>query len=67
MTLWTIAFDATISVSVEADAEGEAIGMAEEIVGSITEEDLRLGDGVDCSISKIFLIRNQSTGEEILK
>lgn len=67
MALWTIAFDATISVSVEAETEDDAIRGAEGIVGNISDDDLRLRDGVDCSIGDIYLIRNEETKEEILK
>jgi len=67
VTLWTVAFDATISVSVEAETEGDAIRGAEGLVGNVDEEDLHLRDGIDCSIGDIFLIRNEETGEEILK
>lgn len=67
MSLWAIGFDASISVRVEADREDEALRGAEGIVGDVSPDDLRLEDGVDCSLGHIFLIRNEKTGEEILK
>jgi hypothetical protein len=67
VALWTIAFDATISVGVQAESEEEAIRGAQEIVGHMEDQGLHLKEGVDCFIGDIFLIRNEETGEEILK
>ncbi len=67
MTLWTIAFDATVTVSVEAETENDATGAAESMVEEAHYEVAPHKESVDLSIERIFLIRNEKTGEEIMK
>lgn len=62
MALWTIAFDATVTVSVEADTEDDAVSGAEGIV----ERGEGAEGAADYSIGKIFMIRNEETGDEII-
>jgi len=69
---WTIAFDATLNVvGINAETEGEAIKFAEEAIEGIEEavnEYLnREQTQFDFSITGIYLIKNEDTGEEILK
>ena len=67
MGLWIVAFDATVSIGIEADAEDVAVNSAEEMVENIREKGLILGESIDLSIGEIFLIKNEETGVEILK
>ena len=67
MALWTVCFDATISVSVEANTETCAVKAAEAAASEIENRGLCLGEGIDCSIGKVLVIRNEQTGVEILK
>ncbi|MBI2842146.1 MAG: hypothetical protein HYX78_01970 [Armatimonadetes bacterium] len=67
MTRWTVCFDVTVSVSVVADAEGEAEQAAETAVTEVWDEDLRMREGVDWTLGQVFAIRNEQTGADIWK
>ena len=72
MATWTVAFDSTFSVfDIEADTQEEAERKAEEAIKGIDEvinEYInRGGESYGLWINKIYLVRNEDTGEEILK
>jgi len=67
MTLWTVYFDATVSITLEADSQEEAIRGAEGIIANLEDGEGRLREEVDYSIGEVFLIRNEDTGEETIK
>ena len=65
MTPWTVCFDATVLVGVQADGEGEAVQAAEGMIGDGEDADCPLRNGVVCTIGQVFLVRNEDTGEEV--
>ena len=69
MARWTVFFDSTISVSnIEAETWEEAEEKAEETVEEMDEVTGKgEGEGRSLQINKIYLVRNEDTGEEILK
>jgi hypothetical protein len=72
MATWTVAFDSTFSVfDIEAGSQEEAERKAEEAIKGIDEvinEYInRGGESYGLGIDKIYLVRNEDTGEEILK
>ncbi|MHB1459537.1 MAG: hypothetical protein ACYC0V_21710 [Armatimonadota bacterium] len=67
MPRWTVGFDATITVSVEANDGAMAVKVAERTLNSLGIDDLRLSEVTQCSIGKIFVITNEESGVEIRK
>jgi hypothetical protein len=67
MTLWTIAFDATLAVRVEAESEEQALRVAERLAWEFEREAEGTSCPADFSLGRVFLIRNQETGEEVCK
>ncbi|MBI2844010.1 MAG: hypothetical protein HYX78_11480 [Armatimonadetes bacterium] len=67
MPEWTVCFDVTVSVSVEASTENEAEEKAETLIAEAWDEDLHMREGVDWTLGKVFAIRDEETCIEILK
>jgi hypothetical protein len=72
MTKWTVAFNSTFSVfDIEAESQEEAEKKAEKVIKgideAINEYINRGGESYELEISQIYLVRNEETGEEILK
>ncbi len=67
MPRWTVGFDATITVSVEANAADQAVKAAERTLNSLGIDKLRLNEVTQCSVGKIFVIADEETGVEIRK
>jgi len=65
MTQWTIAFDATIAITVKARSRKQAEKIANIRIEEI-EKRLPRGRGVSYCVGSAFSIRNDDTGEEIL-
>ena len=61
MANWTVCFDATVSVKVEAETAEEAERKASEIF------DERAATVEETSLGCVYLIVNNETSEEILK
>jgi len=69
MAKWTVFFDSTVSVSnIEAETREEAEEKAEAAVEEMDEVTDKGGnESRSLRINRIYLVRNENTGEEILK
>ena len=69
MTKWTVFFDSTVSVSnIEAETREKAEEKAEAAVEEMDEVTGERGnESRSLQVNKIYLVRNEDTGEEILK
>ena len=67
MALWTVCYDATVLVGLEADGEDDAVQAAERMMGSREDAECPVRNGVVCTVGEVFLIRNEDTGEEVQK
>lgn len=59
---WKVLFDATVTVSVEADSQDEAEDLARARVEDYLEGTVK----AELSVSDLYCIVNKTTGEEIL-
>lgn len=69
MAKWTVFFDSTVSVSnIEAETREEAEEKAEAAVEEMDEVTGKRGnESRSLRVNRIHLVRNEDTGEEILK
>ena len=62
MTKWTIGFEATVKVDVEADTEADAIRAAGEGLKAPFPQ-----NGAEVSVEEVYLVVNIDTREEFFK
>lgn len=67
MTRWLVSFDATISVSVEAETEEKAVAAAERTLNALGIDNLCLSEDANCSVGRVITIKDEQTGVEIRK
>jgi predicted RNase H-like HicB family nuclease len=68
MARWTVFFDSTYTVSnIQAESEEEAERKAEEAVEEMDEVTGKRGECRSLRVYGIYLVRNEDTGEEIMK
>ena len=67
MPRWTVGFDATITVSVEANAADQAVKAATRTLNSLGIDNLRLFEVTKCSVGKIFVIADEENDMELRK
>lgn len=68
MARWTVFFHSTYTVSnIQAESQEEAERKAEEAVEQIDEVTGERGECRSLWVKKIYLVRNENTGEEIMK
>jgi hypothetical protein len=68
MARWTVLFNSTYMVSnIQAESEEEAERKAEEAVEEMDEVTGERGECQSLRVYGIYLVRNEDTGEEIMK
>ena len=65
MRTFVVCFDATLSVSVEAEEEAEATRVARRILSTMDVEGRVTGEGIDCTLGEIYLVEDRAELEDV--